>query len=103
MPGNVAIFKERRDAAVAAFRRNGFVITAPPRASMYLWVPLPDGIPSMAFHERLMEEEGVIVLAGKALGDGGEGFFRVSFITNPARIAEAADRAGRVLKRLTGA
>jgi LL-diaminopimelate aminotransferase len=43
----------------------------------------------------------VIVLAGKALGDGGEGFFRVSFITSPVRIAEAAARAGRVLKKLS--
>jgi LL-diaminopimelate aminotransferase len=102
VPGNVAIFRERRDAAVAAFKANGFGVTEAPRASMYLWVPLPANVPSLAFQERLMEEEGVIVLAGKALGAGGEGFFRVSFITSPARIAEAAERAGRVLRRMTG-
>jgi LL-diaminopimelate aminotransferase len=98
VPGNVEVFRERRDAAVAAFRANGFDIAEAPKASMYLWVPLPAGIPSMAFHERLMEEEGVIVLAGAALGAGGEGFFRVSFITSPERIAEAAARAGKVLR-----
>jgi LL-diaminopimelate aminotransferase len=102
VPGNVATFRERRDAAVSAFRANGFAVGEPPRGSMYLWVPLPANVPSMAFHEKLMEEEGVIVLAGKALGDGGEGFFRVSFITSPARIGEAAARAGRVLKKMTG-
>lgn len=101
VPKNVAVFKERRDAAVAAFRANGFPVEAP-KASMYLWVPLPKGIASMEFHERLMQEEGVIALAGKALGAGGEGFFRVSFITSPARITEAAQRAGRLLKRMTG-
>jgi aspartate/methionine/tyrosine aminotransferase len=69
---------------------------------MYLWAPLPAGIPSLAFHERMMEEEGVIVLAGSSLGAGGEGFFRVSFITSPARITEAAERAGRVLRRMQG-
>ena len=100
VPGNVAIFKERRDAAVAAFNANGFKVEAP-QASMYLWVPLPSGIRSLAFHERLMEEEGVIVLAGSSLGAGGEGFFRISFITSPERIAEAAARAGRVLQRMT--
>jgi LL-diaminopimelate aminotransferase len=101
VPGNVAVFKERRDAAVKAFRENGFGPIDPPQAGMYLWVPLPPGIKSLEFHERMMEEEGVIVLAGSSLGAGGEGFFRVSFITSPARIAEAAVRAGRVLRRMT--
>jgi aspartate/methionine/tyrosine aminotransferase len=64
---------------------------------MYLWLPLPEGIASAEFADRLMEEQGVIVLPGSGLGAGGEGFFRVSFITSPARIAEAATRAGKVL------
>jgi LL-diaminopimelate aminotransferase len=102
VPGNVEVFRERRDAAVAAFAAHGFAVADPPKGSMYLWVPLPTKVPSLAFHERLMEEEGVIVLAGSSLGAGGEGFFRVSFITSPARIAEAAVRAGRLLRRLTG-
>lgn len=100
VPGNVAVFRERRDAAVAAFRANGFRIDEAPKASMYLWIPLPEGVDSIPFHERLMQEEGVIVLAGAALGGGGKGFFRISFITSPERIAEAARRAGRVLKQM---
>ncbi len=99
VPGNIAIFKERRDAAVKAFRENGFACEAP-RATMYLWIPLPDGIPSAVFAECLLEDQGVIVLPGSGLGAGGEGFFRVSFITSPARIAEAAARAGKVLASL---
>ena len=102
VPGNVEVFRQRRDAAVAAFRANGFPGVESPKASMYLWVPLPEGIRSMEFHERLMQDEGVIVLAGSALGAGGEGFFRISFITSPERITEAAARAGRVLARLQG-
>lgn len=96
VPGNIAVFKERRDAAVAAFRANGFSCEAP-KGTMYLWIPLPEGIASAEFADRLMEEQGVIVLPGSGLGAGGEGFFRVSFITSPARIAEAAERAGRVM------
>jgi len=42
----------------------------------------------------------VIVLPGSLFGPGGEGFFRVSFITSSDRLREAATRAGRVLKRL---
>ena len=96
VPGNVAVFRERRDAAVAAFREAGFSCDTP-RATMYLWIPLPEGVPSADFAERLMDEEGVVVLPGSGFGAGGEGFFRISFIAPPARIREAAGRAGRVL------
>jgi LL-diaminopimelate aminotransferase len=96
LPGNLEIFRTRRDAAVSAFRANGFACDVP-RATMYLWVALPDGIASAAFAERLMSDEGVIVLPGSAFGAGGEGFFRVSFVVPPARLTEAASRAGRVL------
>ena len=95
VPKNMAIFTERRDAAVAAFRENGFTCGVP-KAAMYLWIPLPAHIPSKVFADKLMEE-GVVVMAGAAFGQGGEGFFRISFITSPDRIREAAKRAGRVL------
>ena len=68
---------------------------------MYLWIKLPDGVASASFADRLLEDEGVIVMAGSAFGAGGEGFFRISFITSPARIAEAAARAGRVLASMS--
>jgi LL-diaminopimelate aminotransferase len=70
---------------------------------MYLWIPLPEGMPSAAFADKLMDEEGVIVLPGSSFGAGGEGFFRISFIAGPDRIAEAAKRAGRVLAAMGAA
>jgi LL-diaminopimelate aminotransferase len=97
LPGNVQVFKERRDAAVRSFAAAGFNTTSP-KATMYLWIPLPEGVASAPFADALMEE-GVVVLPGSGLGAGGEGFFRVSFITSPERIAEAAQRAGKVLAR----
>jgi len=101
VPKNLRVFKERRDAAVAAFCDAGFTCEAP-KATMYLWIPLPEGIASAAFAERLMEEEGVIVLPGSGFGAGGEGFFRISFISTATRITEAAKRAGAVLRRMQG-
>ncbi|MDP1861593.1 MAG: aminotransferase class I/II-fold pyridoxal phosphate-dependent enzyme [Gemmatimonadaceae bacterium] len=98
VPANVAIFQERRDAAVQAFRTAGFTVELP-RATMYLWIPLPEGVASKSFADRLLEEEGVIVLPGSGFGAGGEGFFRISFIVSPERLAEAAQRAGRLLAR----
>ena len=96
VPQNLAVFRERRDAAVAAFARAGFGCTTPV-ATMYLWMSLPGGVPSVPFAERLMMEEGVVLLPGASFGTGGEGFVRLSFIAPPDRIREAASRAGRVL------
>lgn len=96
VPQNLAVFAARRDAAVQAFRANGFSCESP-RATMYLWIPLPDGIGSAAFCDRLREEQGVIAMPGSGFGAGGEGFFRISFIQDGPRIAEAARRAGVVL------
>ncbi len=99
VPRNLVAFQERRDAAVRAFRANGFSADTP-KATMYLWMPLPEGIASKEFADRLREEAGVIVLPGSGFGEGGEGFFRISFIQSPARIAEAAQRAGDILRLL---
>ena len=96
VPGNVAVFQERRDAAVEAFRAAGFVCDIP-KAAMYLWLEVPDGIPSRAFTDRLMDDEALITIAGSSFGAGGEGFFRASLIVPPERMRDAAARAARVL------
>ena len=102
VPKNVATFQARRDAAVSSFRAAGFECDVP-RATMYLWIKLPDGIASASFTERLLEEQGVVVMAGSSFGAGGEGFFRISFVQSPARITEAAQRAGALLASMTPA
>jgi LL-diaminopimelate aminotransferase len=97
LPGNVEIFRRRRDATLRALREVGFDIR-PPLASMYVWVPLPDGEDSAErFARRLLIEEGVAVLPGSAMGAGGEGFFRIALTVPELRLREAADRIGRLL------
>lgn len=91
VPGNVDVFRRRRDAAVRAFREAGFDVE-PPRATMYLWIPAPPGVEATAFGERALEEAGVAVLPGPALGAGGEGFFRVALTVSEERLVEAAGR-----------
>jgi LL-diaminopimelate aminotransferase len=95
LPGNVATFQRRRDAAWQAFRAAGFELPCP-AAAMYLWVPLPAGVESDPWARRLLLEQGVAVLPGKSLGAGGEGFFRVALTTSEARLQEAAERIGRM-------
>jgi LL-diaminopimelate aminotransferase len=94
---NVAVFRERRDRAVSALRSAGFDVSVP-RATMYLWIPVPGGEPSEAFARRALTDEGVVVLPGASLGPGGEGFFRIALTSGPERLEEAALRLGRVAR-----
>ena len=86
----------RRDAGVAALKAAGFLVD-PPRAAMYLWVPLSPGIESAAFAQRALEEGGVVVLPGSAFGPAGEGYFRIALTVGPARLCEGVSRLGRTL------
>ena len=95
VPGNIAVFERRRDAAVDALSAAAFDVSSP-KSTMYLWVPVPGGEPSEAFAERALDQEGVIVLPGASLGAGGEGFFRVALTVGEDRLTEAAGRLGRV-------
>lgn len=95
VPGNIAIFERRRNRAVEALSAAGFDVTVP-RSTMYLWVPVPTDEPSEAFAGRALEDEGVIVLPGGALGAGGEGYFRVALTVDEDRLSEAAARLARV-------
>jgi LL-diaminopimelate aminotransferase len=92
----------RRDAAVAALRDAGFTVEVP-KAAMYLWVALPDGVASAAFARRALEERGVVVLPGSGFGPSGEGYFRIALVTPPARLAEAIGRLGELLVQARGA
>ena len=92
----VARFKERRDAMLPVLRAQGFEPETP-EATMYVWVPLPEGIGSAGFARRALTEAGVVTLAGTGFGAGGEGFFRIALTVGTPRLVEAAERLGKVL------
>jgi LL-diaminopimelate aminotransferase len=96
VPSNIDVFQRRRDAAVHALVEEGFEARAP-QATMYLWIPVPTEEPGLDFCRRALESEGVIVLPGSSMGQGGEGFFRIALTTSEARLEEAAQRLGRLL------
>ena len=98
VPGNIAVFEERRDRAAAALRLAGFDV-ALPKAAMYLWIPVPGTESSEDFAARALEEEGVIVLPGASLGQGGEGFFRIALTVDADRLEQAAERLGRMIAK----
>ncbi len=94
--GYVEHFKERRDGVLPVLRAQGFEPETPV-ATMYLWVPLPDGVESATFARRALTEEGVVTLPGTGFGAGGEGFFRIALTVGTRRLVEAAERLGKVL------
>jgi LL-diaminopimelate aminotransferase len=89
-------FRERRDAILPALCAQGFEPETP-RATMYVWVPLPEGLPSAAFQKKALEEVGVVTLPGSGFGAGAEGFFRLALTVATPRLVEAAERLGKVL------
>lgn len=91
-----AQFKERRDAILPALRATGFEVEAP-RATMYVWIPLPEGLPSAAFQKRALEDVGVVTLPGSAFGASADGFFRIALTVPTPRLIEATERLGKVL------
>jgi LL-diaminopimelate aminotransferase len=91
--------QRRRDAAVTALRRAGFTVDSP-KAAMYLWVPLPEGVTSAVFAKHALEETGVVVLPGSGFGPAGEGFFRIALTVGPDRLRLAAERLGAALDRI---
>jgi LL-diaminopimelate aminotransferase len=92
-------FTARRDAAVRSFRDTGFEVE-PPRATMYLWIETPGGLESSQFAQRVLEDEGVVVLPGSALGGSGEGYFRIAMTVGADRMQQAAERIGRVVNQV---
>ncbi|MEZ4574006.1 MAG: aminotransferase class I/II-fold pyridoxal phosphate-dependent enzyme [Vampirovibrionales bacterium] len=49
-------------------------------ATMYVWLKVPDGFTSESWTCYLLDKAGVVVTPGHAFGQGGNGFFRISWL-----------------------
>jgi LL-diaminopimelate aminotransferase len=90
------IYSRRRDLVVGALREIG-VDVEPPKATIYVWAPVPAGHTSTSFAELVLEEAAVVVSPGSMYGPSGEGFFRISLTTPDDRLTEALERMRRHL------
>lgn len=87
----VAIWERRRNMAVAGLRAAG--LDAPmPRATFYLWVPVPSGFDSVSFAAHLLERAGVVVTPGLGYGERGSSYIRLSLTAPDERVKEAIER-----------
>lgn len=91
----LALFTRRRDALVDGLNAGGWNIQKP-KATFYVWAPVPGGGSSIAWAKRLLEEAGVLVIPGVGYGSCGDGWFRMSLTVsgdqNGELLAEAAKR-----------
>jgi LL-diaminopimelate aminotransferase len=85
------IYARRRDLVVRTLHEIG-VEVQPPRGTIYVWAPVPEGHTSTSFAELVLEEAAVVVSPGSMYGPSGEGFFRISLTTPDERLTEALER-----------
>ena len=91
-------YQRRRDILVDGFARFGWHVERP-KASMYLWAPVPTKQKSFDFVADLLKNTGVAVVPGIAFGECGEGYIRIALVQSEARLAEVAARAEKWLAK----
>jgi len=68
----------------------------PPRATFYVWAPVPSGYDSIRFASHVLDGVGVNITPGVGFGAHGEGYFRLSVTAPDARLEEAMARLRRL-------
>src|SRR5919202_283965 len=85
------IYQRRRDLVCGALSEIGVDVT-PPKGTIYVWAPVPQGHTSASYCELVLEESAVVISPGGAYGPNGEGFFRISLTVPDERLREAVER-----------
>jgi len=88
-------FQARRDSVVTTLRKIGIEVDVP-KASLYVWAPVPAGMKSVDFSLKVLDDAAVWVTPGVGFGANGEGYFRISITVPDHRLAEALERLERL-------
>lgn len=92
LPEIVSTYQERRDVVVKGFRELGWEID-PPKATLYVWLKVPQGFEnSKAWCRHLIDTADVVITPGIAFGDAGDQYFRVSLVSPKETLQKAIDR-----------
>ena len=86
-----AIYQHRRDRMVETLRKVGLEVDMP-KASLYVWAKLPEGVTSAEYAARMIEDISVVVTPGRGYGLNGEGYIRLSVTTPDDRMEEGLRR-----------
>ena len=93
----LSVYGRRRELVLATLKKIGIDFD-PPKGTFYLWVPAPKGMTSLDFTNRLFDKTAVVVAAGTAYGQYGEGFVRISLTVPDDRLKEAMARIEKEFK-----
>jgi LL-diaminopimelate aminotransferase len=95
IPKMMGIYVRRRNLVLETFAKIGLSFT-PQKGTFYLWIPVPRGTNSIDFTTALFEKAAVVVAAGTAYGQHGEGYIRISLTVPDRRLEEAMERIRKV-------
>ena len=84
-------YRHRRDLLCDGLKSMGVEVD-PPKGSIYVWVPVPEGHTSESFTTHLLEEIDIVVAPGNGYGPSGEGFVRFSLTLDDARLEQGVER-----------
>jgi LL-diaminopimelate aminotransferase len=85
------VYARRRDLVLRALAAVGIDVP-PPKGTIYVWVPVPEGHTSTSFAELVLEQAAVVVSPGSAYGPNGEGWVRLSLAVPDDQLREAVSR-----------
>lgn len=96
-------YERRRDVVVEELSKIDGIRFARPAGAFYAMVDVSEvlgrlGLTSEEFVVRLIEEYGVALLHGTALGSYGEGYVRISFATSEESLREGIRRFGKAVE-----
>jgi LL-diaminopimelate aminotransferase len=89
------IYTERRDVLLKGLSEMGIDVK-PPKATFYVWAPVPEGYDSMGFSKLLLEKAGIVATPGVGFGQYGEGYIRFALTQTVPRMNEAVDRMSKL-------
>jgi len=93
------IYRQRRDILIDGFNSLGWNLQKP-KATFYIWAPVPAGFTSASFAEEVLEKAGVVITPGTGYGANGEGYFRMSLTVGTGRLKEAIERIQRTIGKV---
>lgn len=96
-----AVWQQRAAALVPVLRRFGWKLPEP-KACMYIWAKLPDGlgVDDLEFCQQLVAATGIALSCGRGFGPGGVGYVRFALVQPEAVLHEAAETVGRFAEEL---
>jgi LL-diaminopimelate aminotransferase len=84
-------YRHRRDLLCDGLKSMG-VVVEPPKGSIYVWVPVPEGHTSESYTTFLLDEADIVVAPGNGYGPSGQGFVRFSLTIADERLEEGVER-----------